>query len=205
MSFEPTLLARIAKPNSAKLEGYRAAGKTGTAQKPIPGKGYVPGKYVASFAGFVPVSNPQLAIVVVVDEPKGGLYYGAEVAAPAFKHIAEQVLHSRAVAPDQPLLADGRAIHDRPGRRCRERHTSEHARVEPGKGAARPQDVGRGGDDAGRVACEIIDLASSQRCRTSCLSSGLPARSQTGNSATRLSSRVRWAQSISTTCWGGWC
>jgi cell division protein FtsI (penicillin-binding protein 3) len=89
---------------ASKLEGYRAAGKTGTAQKATPGKGYVGHKYVASFAGFAPASNPQLAIVVVVDEPKGQ-YYGSEVAAPVFKRIAEQVLRSKGVMPDVPNYA----------------------------------------------------------------------------------------------------
>jgi cell division protein FtsI (penicillin-binding protein 3) len=89
---------------ASKLEGYTAAGKTGTAQKATPGKGYVDHKYVASFAGFAPASNPQLAIVVVVDEPKGQ-YYGAEVAAPVFKRIAERVLRSRGVMPDIPNYA----------------------------------------------------------------------------------------------------
>ena len=89
---------------ASKLEGYTAAGKTGTAQKATPGKGYIDHKYVASFAGFAPASNPQLAIVVVVDEPKGH-YYGAEVAAPVFKRIAEQVLRSKGVMPDIPDYA----------------------------------------------------------------------------------------------------
>jgi cell division protein FtsI (penicillin-binding protein 3) len=89
---------------ASKLEGYTAAGKTGTAQKATPGKGYVGHKYVASFAGFAPAKNPQLAIVVVVDEPKGK-YYGAEVAAPVFKRIAEQVLRSKGVMPDIPDYA----------------------------------------------------------------------------------------------------
>jgi len=88
----------------SKLEGYTAAGKTGTAQKATPGKGYIGHKYVASFAGFAPARNPQLAIAVVVDEPKGK-YYGAEVAAPVFKRIAEQVLRSRGVMTDIPDYA----------------------------------------------------------------------------------------------------
>jgi cell division protein FtsI (penicillin-binding protein 3) len=87
-----------------QLEGYTAAGKTGTAQKATPGQGYVGSKYVASFAGYAPASRPQLAIVVVVDEPKGK-YYGAEVAAPVFKRIAERVLGNKAVLPDVPDYA----------------------------------------------------------------------------------------------------
>jgi cell division protein FtsI (penicillin-binding protein 3) len=89
----------------SKLEGYRAAGKTGTAQKALEGKkGYAASKYVASFAGYAPASNPKFVIVVVVDEPKGK-YYGAEVAAPVFKKIAEQILGAKAIAPDIPNYA----------------------------------------------------------------------------------------------------
>ena len=90
---------------ASQLEGYRAAGKTGTAQKVDPAtKRYSPSKHIASFAGFAPVSDPKIAIVVVVDEPKGQ-YYGAEVAAPVFKRIAEQVLRIKSVLPDVPRYA----------------------------------------------------------------------------------------------------
>jgi membrane peptidoglycan carboxypeptidase len=87
----------------SKLAGYRAAGKTGTAQK-IDETGRYGSKFVASFAGYAPVSNPSLALVVVVDEPSGA-YYGAQVAAPIFKNIAEQVLRYKSVAPDVPFYA----------------------------------------------------------------------------------------------------
>jgi cell division protein FtsI (penicillin-binding protein 3) len=87
----------------SQLEGYRAAGKTGTAQKVDPATGRY-SKYIASFAGFAPLSNPRIAMVVVIDEPKGQ-YYGAEVAAPVFKRIAEQVLRMKSIAPDVPDYA----------------------------------------------------------------------------------------------------
>jgi len=87
---------------TSQLDGYRAAGKTGTAQKFDPAIGaYSKTKFVGSFAGFAPFSDPQIAIVVIVDEPKG-LYYGGEVAAPVFKRVAEQILHAKAVPPDSP-------------------------------------------------------------------------------------------------------
>jgi stage V sporulation protein D (sporulation-specific penicillin-binding protein) len=88
---------------SSKLEGYRAAGKTGTAQKVEDGR-YSGTKFVASFTGFAPVSNPVLAMIVVVDEPKGQ-YHGADVAAPVFKRAAEQILRYLSVAPDVPRYA----------------------------------------------------------------------------------------------------
>jgi cell division protein FtsI/penicillin-binding protein 2 len=76
----------------AEVEGYDVAGKTGTAQKVIPGRrGYAPGKYVASFVGFAPADNPRIVVLVVMDEPRNG-YFGGVVAAPAFARITERVL-----------------------------------------------------------------------------------------------------------------
>jgi cell division protein FtsI (penicillin-binding protein 3) len=85
---------------AAQLDGYSAAGKTGTAQKIDPKtKAYSATKFVASFVGFAPVSNPQVVIVVVVDEP-GGAYHGGDVAAPIFREVAEQILPILGVMPD---------------------------------------------------------------------------------------------------------
>ncbi|HXG22930.1 MAG TPA: penicillin-binding protein 2 [Chthonomonadales bacterium] len=86
----------------AKVPGYRVAGKTGTAQKALPGRrGYVGGKYIASFIGFLPVSSPRAVICVVVDEPQG-CYYGAQVAAPVFQAIAQKLMWYWKVPPDDP-------------------------------------------------------------------------------------------------------
>ncbi len=85
---------------NAQIEGYTIAGKTGTAQKYIQGKGYSNKKYVASFIGFLPVPNPQIAILIMVNEPHGA-YYGSIVAAPAFKNVAQDVLRYLNVFPDQ--------------------------------------------------------------------------------------------------------
>ena len=84
---------------AAQLPGYRAAGKTGTAQKPIPGKGYVAGRYIASFVGFAPIKDPALVCAVVLDEP-WPRYHGGEAAAPVFQKIASQVLLRLGVPPD---------------------------------------------------------------------------------------------------------
>jgi cell division protein FtsI (penicillin-binding protein 3) len=87
----------------AQLDGYTAAGKTGTAQKIDPKtKAYSKTKFVGSFVGFAPVENPAVVIIVVIDEPVGG-YHGGDVAAPVFREIAEQVLPALAVAPDTEL------------------------------------------------------------------------------------------------------
>jgi cell division protein FtsI (penicillin-binding protein 3) len=84
----------------AQLDGYTAAGKTGTAQKvDAKTKTYSKTKFVASFVGFAPVNNPAVVIIVVIDEP-GGSYHGGDVAAPVFRQIAEQILPEMGVIPD---------------------------------------------------------------------------------------------------------
>ncbi len=73
---------------SARLEGLRVAGKTGTAQKYDASVGtYGRGMFVASFAGIAPADRPRLVGVVVIDEPKGGRYYGGQIAAPVFREV----------------------------------------------------------------------------------------------------------------------
>lgn len=86
---------------NAAVEGYRVAGKTGTAQKVDPvTHGYSIDKRTASFIGFAPVSNPKLMILVVIDEPKTSAY-GGVVAAPAFSTIALRSLCYLNVPPDK--------------------------------------------------------------------------------------------------------
>lgn len=88
---------------AAGVDGFKVAGKTGTAQKADPvTKGYSVDKRTASFLGFVPSDNPRLTILVVVDEPKTSPY-GGVVAAPAFSAIAKQSLCYLRVPPNQPL------------------------------------------------------------------------------------------------------
>ena len=83
---------------AAAVPGYTVAGKTGTANKPIPG-GYSRTKYFASFVGIVPAKNPRLVVLVSIDEPKGTIY-GGIVAAPAFSEIARSSLVELEVPPD---------------------------------------------------------------------------------------------------------
>ena len=84
----------------AALEGYTACGKTGTAQKIGKDGTYSQDRYIASFAGFAPVEDPRLTIVVVVDEPQGD-YYGGSVAAPVFHDIAQSALGYLNVRPSE--------------------------------------------------------------------------------------------------------
>ncbi|MBI5882530.1 MAG: penicillin-binding protein 2 [Elusimicrobia bacterium] len=96
---------------SAQVTGYRVAGKTGTARKLDPvTKRYSTTKFVASFIGFVPVSKPRFTILVLMDDPKGGAYYGSQVAAPVFAKVARRLLTLEGVSPDRPLgIARARA------------------------------------------------------------------------------------------------
>lgn len=83
----------------ARVEGYTVAGKTGTAQKPLPdGSGYSSGSYIASFVGFAPAADPQVVILVSVDEPRDGAGGGA-VSAPVFQKIAQFTLQRLSIAP----------------------------------------------------------------------------------------------------------
>jgi cell division protein FtsI (penicillin-binding protein 3) len=87
----------------ALLEGYSSAGKTGTAQKVDPATGaYSKTKYVASFAGFAPINNPQIAVVVILDSAVG-LHQGGQVSAPVFQRIVQQVLEYQHVPHDVEL------------------------------------------------------------------------------------------------------
>jgi membrane peptidoglycan carboxypeptidase len=122
---------------AGKLEGFTAAGKTGTAQKIDETGHYSKTKFVASFAGFAPASNPVIAIIVVVDEPTGP-HMGGEVAAPIFKKVAEPILRYMSVPPDAPSYAPQYAVKQqkpqvKPARQLVSRHT------EPSESGLTPQ------------------------------------------------------------------
>lgn len=85
----------------ARVPGYRVGGKTGTALKIADGR-YVK-KYVASFVGMAPMSDPRLIVAVMIDEPSNGKSYGGEVAGPVFSKVAYGALRTLQVAPDAPF------------------------------------------------------------------------------------------------------
>jgi cell division protein FtsI (penicillin-binding protein 3) len=85
----------------AQIAGYRVGGKTGTAHKQE--NGTYQNKYIASFVGFAPVSNPRVIVAVMVDEPSAGKYYGGQVAAPIFARITGETLRALRVPPDAPF------------------------------------------------------------------------------------------------------
>jgi cell division protein FtsI (penicillin-binding protein 3) len=89
---------------NARLDGWTAGGKTGTAQKIDPNTGrYSPTNVIASFTGFAPINNPAVTILVSIDSPAGYPHDGATVSAPVFKRIAEQILPYLDVPRDVPL------------------------------------------------------------------------------------------------------
>ena len=102
----------------AILEGYSSAGKTGTGQKVDPATGaYSKTKYVASFAGFAPINDPQIAVVVILDSAVG-LHQGGQVSAPVFQRITQQVLeylhvpHDVQLPPSRQVLLARRHVPD---------------------------------------------------------------------------------------------
>ena len=86
----------------AQVVGYRVAGKTGTAHKLGIGGGYAEDRFVSSFVGMAPASNPRLIVAVMIDEPSNGQYYGGAVAAPAFSAVMTGALRMLAVPQDAP-------------------------------------------------------------------------------------------------------
>src|SRR5271168_1813836 len=94
----------------AHLDGYTAAGKTGTAQKIDPATGrYSARDYIASFVGFAPVNSPAVTVLVVLDSPEGG-HMGGTVAAPVFREVTQQTLSYLRVPPDLPVNAPAQKI-----------------------------------------------------------------------------------------------
>lgn len=88
------MMGRVTKKGgtgtNGAIDGIDVGGKTGTAQKPGRG-GYIPGAYISSFVGFFPLENPEVTMIVVMDEPHNG-HYGGTVAAPVFREVGEQLI-----------------------------------------------------------------------------------------------------------------
>lgn len=132
--FEPQVVRRVISPETAQkitkmmetvtgeggtgtkaaVDGYRVAGKTGTAQKVDPvTRTYSPSKRIGSFVGFVPADKPKLTIAVVIDEPQG-VKYGGVVAAPAFRGIAQNSLAYLKIQPNGPVTAAAKPVEAAP-------------------------------------------------------------------------------------------
>lgn len=96
--------------SKASIEGYSIAGKTGTAQKiDMVNGGYMPGHYIASFCGFGPVEDPQFTVLIIINDPAGGEYYGGQIAAPIAHDIFLQLFRYANIKPidgNKTLLND---------------------------------------------------------------------------------------------------
>jgi len=149
----------------AILEGYSSAGKTGTAQKVDPATGaYSKTKYVASFAGFAPINDPQIAVVVILDSAVG-LHQGGQISAPIFQRIMQQVLeylhvpHDVQLPPSRQVLLARRDVPDA----SLEESSPDHL------GAS--LDMGEAGDSptipaavrAGTIAAQVVPAAQTTR------------------------------------------
>ncbi|MDP5237950.1 penicillin-binding protein 2 [Uliginosibacterium sp. 31-16] len=86
----------------AQVPGYRVAGKTGTAYKLV--NGQYTNKYLSSFVGFAPASNPRLIVAVAIDEPGGAQHFGGDVAAPVFSQVVAGSLRALGIQPDAPIV-----------------------------------------------------------------------------------------------------
>ena len=145
---ETVILEGTGKP--AQLDGWTAAGKSGTAQKIDPATGrYSPNQYNSSFVGFAPVNEPAVTILVVLDSPVGA-HHGGEVGGPVFKRVAEQVLAYLDVPHDVPLAPElqtaGNSGHARPSGPSGE---EDRAQYEAAVGRNDAEQGGNSGDNAG--------------------------------------------------------
>ena len=93
--------------SAAQIPGYSVAGKTGTTKKIDKNGEYSDHRYLAWFVGFAPVKNPRVLTLIMVDQPRGGQYYGGEVAGPAFAKLTERALIALGVQQDRPDTATG--------------------------------------------------------------------------------------------------
>jgi cell division protein FtsI (penicillin-binding protein 3) len=107
-----TILTRVVDDGTGQLaavEGYAVAGKTGTAWKPLPEGGYEDGagnfRYVTTFAGFLPAEDPQISIIVVIDEPSASIY-ASFASAPPFAELARYTLRHLRIPPPGGVVAD---------------------------------------------------------------------------------------------------
>lgn len=104
--------AKAGTANKVVVDGFRCGGKSGTAHKFDPvTKKYSPSKYLSSFAGLAPIDSPRIAIVVLIDEPSGGDYFGGKVAGPVFAKVASEALRYLGVPGDAPPPALAQGLH----------------------------------------------------------------------------------------------
>jgi len=136
----------------AEVKGYRIAGKTGTAQKiRRETAGYLEGRYIASFCGFAPVEDPIFTVLVMIDDPRGGDFYGGQIAAPVASRIFTQLLRYAHVEPSSNTFAETTSETEK-GRSDDEEKRMEAAATPPEGKAVVPDFTGLSLREAARLA-----------------------------------------------------
>ena len=137
----------------AGVKGYRIAGKTGTAQKiSRETGGYLDGRYIASFCGFAPVEDPIFTVLVVIDDPRGGNFYGGQIAAPVASRIFAQLLRYAHVEPSSNSFAQEGKETDAHTRTSSEEKRMESVATPPEGKALVPDFTGLSMREAARLA-----------------------------------------------------
>ncbi|MGE3261519.1 MAG: penicillin-binding protein [Bacteriovoracia bacterium] len=157
----------------AAIPGFVVVGKTGTAQKPIPGKGYKSGKYMSSFVGFARGVKPNYVGFILIDEPKYP-YYGGETAAPIFRRVLTAALAREGVSPDPELVKPEFRIGKKNGSpQQSERIVAVAAAPVAPKDLARADDYWMMPNLAGLTARDAMDLFSNKDLQLQLRGSGL--------------------------------
>jgi cell division protein FtsI (penicillin-binding protein 3) len=168
---EGVVLEGTGKP--ARLDGYTAAGKSGTAQKIDPATGrYSATQYNSSFVGFAPVNDPAISILVVLDSPVGA-HHGGEVGGPVFKRIAEQVLAYRDEPHDVPAPSDVETAKNQKSSRPADRHDAAKESAEARFQAAAAKTIVIGDTDAPLVVVPSLTGQSVRGVTEQCMKLGL--------------------------------
>jgi cell division protein FtsI (penicillin-binding protein 3) len=164
---------------NAAVPGYAAAGKTGTARKPLEGGRGYSGQYMASFAGFVPAQDPRLAAVIVLDEPTP--IYGGQVAAPVFARIMQYALRLEKIPP--PAVAPPAGA--------------------PGSGPSHALDEGVGNDDSKAPAAATTPTTQSSTTKSTTKSTTTtttkPSKNSTKSSPTTTTTTTKSSGSTRST------
>ena len=141
--------------SKAAVRGYRIAGKTGTAQKiRLDTSGYMEGRYIASFCGFAPVEDPIFTVLVMIDDPRGGNFYGGQIAAPVASRIFAQLLRYAHVEPSSnPFTKEDEPSESSPAEEKRAEEKRMEAIATPPEGKALvPDFTGLSMREAARLA-----------------------------------------------------
>ncbi|HZQ80153.1 MAG TPA: penicillin-binding protein 2 [Acidimicrobiia bacterium] len=164
---------------NAVVPGYNAAGKTGTARKPLEGGRGYSGQYMASFAGFVPAQDPHLAAVIVLDEPTP--IYGGQVAAPVFARIMQYALRLERIPPPANPV---------PGLPA--------AQATPGSGPTHALDEGTGSDDGTIPAAATTSTTAPSKGTTTTTSPSKPTGTTTTTTRSKSTTTTTTTRSKST-------